>query len=354
MPETSDNSKGAAGRPLLSNLIETTLANMAPPTQPPAPTLRLNGLTSIPESASSSSSSTDTPSDRSKLRLNMLRKIRPPPFRHAWTFYHEKVAVTTDAAVPYEERLTTMLEDIITIKTFWELLNQFPLQNLRTKDSIHFFKRSVRPVWEDPRNVEGGAWTFRVHKDVSGEFWKEMLLMAVGEQFSEALQKGMSVVIHPSYFSPPAHPPTPLYPHHHQTEHLPPKPYFLKRKVQFNPLPNLTPPPPGDDICGLSLSRRHYNDIITIWNRRADNQPSVHGIRDVILAQLSDELKPKESAFYYKAHSAHKDFSTATAVAKKRDGDGDGEMGRARVEEGEAEKVMLREAEEEGVRVEDC
>ncbi|KAL8809690.1 MAG: hypothetical protein Q9223_007888 [Gallowayella weberi] len=212
LSETSDNSKGAAGRPLLSNLIETTLANMAPPIQPLAPTLRLNGLNSIPES-DSSSPSTDTPSDRSKLRLNMLRKIRPPPFRHAWTFYHEKAAVTADAPAPYEERLTTMLENIITIKTFWELLNQFPLQNLRTKDSIHFFKRSVQPMWEDPRNVEGGAWTFRVHKDVSGEFWKEVLLMAVGEQFSEALQKGMCVFIHPSYFSPPKPSPPPSNTH---------------------------------------------------------------------------------------------------------------------------------------------
>ncbi|KAL8678681.1 MAG: hypothetical protein Q9186_004996 [Xanthomendoza sp. 1 TL-2023] len=292
----SDSLKGAAGRPLLSNLIETTLANMVPPTQPLAPTLQLNGLTSIPESASSSPT-TDTPSDRSKLRLNMLRKIRPPPFRHAWSFYHEKSALTTDAAAPYEERLTTMLEDIITIKTFWELLNQFPLQNLRMRDTIHFFKRTVQPVWEDPRNVEGGAWTFRVHKDISGEFWKEVLFMAVGEQFSEALQK-------------------------------------------------------GDDICGLSLSRRHYNDIITIWNRRADNQLSVHGIRDVVLAQLSEDLKPKEGAFFYKRHSEHKDFSSAVAVAKKRGGD-EGGMGRARVEEGEAEMVLLREAEEEGVSVED-
>ncbi|KAI4235220.1 MAG: hypothetical protein L6R40_006517 [Gallowayella cf. fulva] len=187
---SSNTSKGAAGRPFLSLLIETTLANMATPTQPKAPTLQINSLTNIPESASSSPS-TDHPSDRSKLRLNMYRKIRPPPFRHAWCFYHEKSAQTADTTAPYEERLTTMLEDIITIKTFWELLNQFPLQNLRMRDSIHFFKRSVQPVWEDPRNVEGGAWTFRVHKDVSGEFWKEVLLMAVGEQFAEVLGKGL-------------------------------------------------------------------------------------------------------------------------------------------------------------------
>ena len=48
----------------------------------------------------------------------------------------------------------------------------------------------MRPVWEDPRNVEGGAWTFRVSKSVSGEFWIEVLLLAVGEQFSEVIGKG--------------------------------------------------------------------------------------------------------------------------------------------------------------------
>lgn len=87
-----------------------------------------------------------------------------------------------------------MLENIITIKTFWELMNQFPLQSLKMKDSVHLFKRGVRPVWEDPRNVEGGAWTFRVSKSISGEFWQEILLLAVGEQFSEAIGKGKSLI----------------------------------------------------------------------------------------------------------------------------------------------------------------
>ena len=56
------------------------------------------------------------------------------------------------------------------------------------KDSIHFFKRGVKPVWEDPRNVKGGAWTFRVAKDKSKEFWKELLLFAVGDQFADVIQ----------------------------------------------------------------------------------------------------------------------------------------------------------------------
>ena len=83
-----------------------------------------------------------------------------------------------------------MLENIITVKSFWEAFNGFPLHGLKMKDSVHFFKRSVKPVWEDPRNVKGGSWTFRVQKDKSEEFWKEVLLLAVGEQFADVIERG--------------------------------------------------------------------------------------------------------------------------------------------------------------------
>ena len=56
------------------------------------------------------------------------------------------------------------------------------------KDSVHFFKRGVKPVWEDSRNINGGSWTFRVPKDKSEQFWQEVLMLAVGEQFAAALQ----------------------------------------------------------------------------------------------------------------------------------------------------------------------
>ncbi|KAI4126850.1 MAG: hypothetical protein LQ338_003523 [Usnochroma carphineum] len=298
----TDAQKGAAGRPFLSALIDIVIqsitleaaksaidtATSPPPTaamassRPTAPKLQVNGLTSISETASPSSA---TPSDRSAMKLNMLRKIRPPPFRYAWTLYHEKNNTASDS---YEDRLTCLLENIITIKTFWECVNQFPLQQLKMKDSVHFFKRGVRPVWEDPRNVEGGAWTFRVSKAVSAEFWVEVLLLAVGEQFSDVLGN-------------------------------------------------------GDDLCGISLSRRFSSDLIQIWNRRASDEASINGIRDVVLAQLSPNLKPKDASFYYKKHSEHQGFEEIVAAAKKR-----GEMEKetkevAKVEDAEAEKVMMEE-----------
>ncbi|KAL9575866.1 MAG: hypothetical protein Q9212_007619 [Teloschistes hypoglaucus] len=139
-----------------------------------------------------------------------------------------------------------------------EMLNHFPLANLKLRDSIHFFKHGVQPIWEDPRNARGGCWTFRVSKTQSGEFWKEVLYLAVGEQMGEVVGQ-------------------------------------------------------GDDICGLTLSRRFNSDLIQIWNRRADLQDSVDAIRDVVLAKLSAELKPKEGGYYYKRHSEHAGFAPEVA-----------------------------------------
>ena len=58
------------------------------------------------------------------------------------------------------------------------------------KDSVHLFKRGVKPAWEDRRNVKGGCWTFRVRKELSAEFWQEICMMAIGEQIQGVLEEG--------------------------------------------------------------------------------------------------------------------------------------------------------------------
>ena len=43
--------------------------------------------------------------------------------------------------------------------------------------------------------MKGGAWTFRVPKEKSEQTWKEVLLLAVGEQFADVIERSM--FIHP-------------------------------------------------------------------------------------------------------------------------------------------------------------
>ena len=105
-------------------------------------------------------------------------------FGHSWNFWHDKHAASGD----YEGRLTLMQGDISNVKLFWEVINSFPFERLGYKDSVHFFKKGVKPVWEDSRNVNGGAWNFRIPKENTDGFWKELLVLAVGEHFHDVLQ----------------------------------------------------------------------------------------------------------------------------------------------------------------------
>ncbi|CAG8713109.1 3035_t:CDS:2, partial [Ambispora leptoticha] len=111
---------------------------------------------------------------------------------------------------------------------------------------------SLRFEWthrEDPRNVNGGAWSFRVNKKQTAEVWRELLMLLIGEQFEEFVSV-------------------------------------------------------DDDIFGLTVSSRYNSDIFTIWNKNAN----VHEESNV-LGQLSMILKPIELQLpYYKAHREHAAF----------------------------------------------
>jgi len=304
--------KGANGEPLLTFRINQALAQA----QLPLPKNDTHNMDSAPPRITHNPlSPTEAPSPQSsspkvQRRIALLRELRAPPFKYAWGFYHDKHSDSSN----YEGRLTLMKDNIITVKPFWEVLNSFPLDRLQLKDSVHFFKRGVKPVWEDPRNVKGGAWTFRVPKAQADQFWKEILMMAVGEQFADVIQPGA---------------PTPSSP--------PPS----------RPLTN--PTPPGDDLCGLSLSVRFNNNLISIWNRNGANEKTKDGILAVILDQISTDLKPREGHYYYKRHSEHAGFSEMVAKANEKKAD-EGRIREAEVMSVEGDRALLSD---EGVSVEE-
>ncbi|KAI9827816.1 MAG: hypothetical protein M1832_004305 [Thelocarpon impressellum] len=171
-------------------------------------------------------------------------------------------AVKADTKPAYEDTLMT-LQEISTIKMFWQVNNNFNLSSLVFRDTIHLFKKSVKPVWEDPRNVRGGSWTFRINKLLSGRAWQDLQLMAVGEKLQEAVE-------------------------------------------------------PGDDICGVSFSVRFSSHLLSVWNRDASNQKSIDAIKEVVLSELPEELRPGPTQIYYKKHSEHKGFSEAIAANKAK------------------------------------
>lgn len=238
------------------------------------PNLNTSSLPALSEEAASATAS---PARGREMRTNLLQKLRPPPLVHAWDFWHDRQdrnkkgsrSSSPPGESSYEDRLVKMTE-ITDVREFWEMFNNFDVTSLPLRDSIHLFHKGVKPVWEDPRNMKGGCWTFRVPKEKAKDFWKEVCMMAIGEILQEAV---------------------------------------ASKRITFI-----------DDICGISLSIRFTSTLITIWNRDADHSSGVQKILEVVLNNLSPELQPKNDlAYYYKKHSEHAGFKAPTTEVQAVD-----------------------------------
>lgn len=237
----------------------------------------------LPSASAEEAVATQSPARGKEMRANLLSKLRAPPLVHSWDFYHDRQTRTKDKASSietnvevnqessaddgkYEDRLVHLAE-VGDVRAFWNLFNNFDISTLQLRDSVHLFHRGVKPVWEDPRNVRGGAWTFRVPKDKAQDFWKEMCLLAIGERLQAAVASQRKTFI--------------------------------------------------DDICGVSLSVRFTSILVQIWNRDAGHADGVARILSTVLEGISPELKPKEGSYYYKPHQEHAGFDASAAPRSK-------------------------------------
>lgn len=228
------------------------------------PSLEVNDS---PVSPAESTQSTTSQSSRKDL---LQKAIRPRlATRYLWDFYHEKGT----ASINHLQRLTLYNDTPIdNWETFWRYWNNFPFQQLQSKDSAHWFKHMVKPTWEDARNQDGGAWYFRISNGIKGEEDKtanevleQILLMAVNGYFDDVIQ-------------------------------------------------------PRDDICGVSFTKRWKGGSIAIWTRRADEEKTIEGIRDLVFSQLPTRVKTlleEGNNCYYKKHREHADFDNELAKRLK-------------------------------------
>lgn len=194
-----------------------------------------------------------------------LQKNRAPPLVHSWDFWHDRQdrspANPDNAASPsaYENRLVR-LATVDDIRSFWSVFNNFDTTTLPLRDSVHLFKRGVKPIWEDPRNTHGGAWTFRVPRALAPQFWRDVCLMAIGEQLGKAVEE--------------------------------------EGVERFR-----------DDICGVSLGVRYGSCLVQVWNRDGEHEGGVRRVLETVVQGLEEGCVPREGTYYYKMHREHGAFA---------------------------------------------
>ena len=219
-----------------------------------------------------------------------LQKNRAPPLVHSWDFYHDRQDRTkatnlsnlsSETSHPdstngkgEDDDYSTRLEHLAIIddvRKFWNVFNNFDTTRLALRDSVHLFHRAIKPIWEDPRNIKGGSWTFRVPKSLAPAFWQEICMLAIGEQLQAAVEE--------------------------------------EGRKEFR-----------DDICGVSLGVRFNSCLVQVWNRDGGHEKGIERILEVILEALSEDLKPREGSFYYKKHSEHAGFAVPEQNGKEGGG----------------------------------
>ena len=76
------------------------------------------------------------------------------------------------------------LKTFSTVEEFWGLfLHMKTPSQLETGSKVFLFQSSIRPLWEDEMNKNGGRFYIRVRKDKSDKLWQDLCLAYISEDF---------------------------------------------------------------------------------------------------------------------------------------------------------------------------
>ncbi|GJC93742.1 eukaryotic initiation factor 4E [Colletotrichum higginsianum] len=218
------------------------------------PALFTRGLSGLSQSTTDPNSpSVSSPADqRDDAKRNFLKAMRP--YRHSTTgtstLTNQQKAADDEE---YKVQLEQLGSQIESVQDFWKYNNNTPVDQIKMRESIYLFKQGFKPIWEDRRNINGGAWTFRVPKNIGPDVWTRVQLLAIGEKLQSVLDD-------------------------------------------------------NDQICGVGLSVRFNSHLISIWHRDGSKQQSIDAILECVLEELPAELRPKADNYFYKRHQDHAGF----------------------------------------------
>ncbi|CAK7207759.1 hypothetical protein SEUCBS139899_010572 [Sporothrix eucalyptigena] len=153
--------------------------------------------------------------------------------RSEWVFWFRPPISKANGYIEYEKTLHPMacvgtVEDFFAVYAHLKRPSTLPLVA-----DYHFFRKGVRPIWEDAENRKGGKWIVRLKKGVADRYWEDLLFAIIGDQFGDA----------------------------------------------------------SDEVCGAVLSVRNGEDILSVWTRTDGSR--VLKIRETMRRALGFPLETK-------------------------------------------------------------
>ncbi len=114
------------------------------------------------------------------------------PLKYSWIVWYRP---PTSKYSDYEKS-TIPLASLSSVESFWTIYAHLKRPSaLPSVSDYHFFRKGIRPVWEDKENRRGGKWIVRLKKGVADRYWEDLLLAMVGDQFAEAGEEVCGAVL---------------------------------------------------------------------------------------------------------------------------------------------------------------
>ena len=173
------------------------------------------------------------------------KKISVPAGEHrlqsAYCLWYSRKVSGKQAQNSFDQNLK-LIATFASCEQFWNIYSHLVRPgDLSSHSDLHVFKEGIKPMWEDEANRYGGKWIVRLRKGLSPRCWENLLMAMLGEQFMV-----------------------------------------------------------GEEICGVVVSVRFQEDILSIWNRTASDTAITNRIRDTFRRVLN---LPQGTVIEYKAHN---------------------------------------------------
>ena len=134
------------------------------------------------------------------------------PLHSPFAFWYVKRVHGARAQENYERNIRR-LAVVSDLESFWAVYNHLVRPNeLSNSSDYSFFRAHIKPMWEDPANKAGGKFMLRLRKGFASRYWEDLLFAALGEQLGV-----------------------------------------------------------GDRLCGVSVSVRYNEDILSVWHKDAND-----------------------------------------------------------------------------------
>lgn len=96
----------------------------------------------------------------------------------SWTLWFHSPTETSWDISSYQKIATiTSLED------FWDVYSR--MTNPIVENGMFFLMRGdINPIWEDPKNRDGGCWSFKIYKKYIPNTWLDLSVHTVAESLT--------------------------------------------------------------------------------------------------------------------------------------------------------------------------